>query len=140
MANFELVDKIKTSIDIFNDAEYYSIAEDNSVVAKNLKDNSLWKFKYNEDKGNISYDTKSAEMVREPDVTKEEIFESNTDNLKDDIQWQKIFDRIEQSYTMREEKELYQAIKQGEGFESAVQRLITKSQQKNAIEGEIELF
>lgn len=65
---------------------------------------------------------------------------SDSDNLKDGIQWQKIFDRIEQSYTMREEKELYKAIRQGEGFESAIQRLITKSQQKNAIEGDTELF
>ena len=41
---------------------------------------------------------------------------------------------------MREEKDLYIAIRQGEGFESAVQRLIQKSHEKSAIEGDIELF
>ena len=65
---------------------------------------------------------------------------NNTADFQDDNQWKKIFDSIEQSYTMREEKDLYLAIKQGEGFESAVQRLIQKSHEKSAIEGDIELF
>ena len=65
---------------------------------------------------------------------------TNTDNFRDDKQWESIFEGIEQSYTMREEKELYQAIKQGAGFETAVENLINKSQEKSAIEGDIELF
>jgi len=64
----------------------------------------------------------------------------NTENFQDDAQWQKIFERIEKSYTMREEKELYQAIKQGEGFESAVKKLINKSHAKEAIKTDIEFF
>ncbi|WP_444998191.1 hypothetical protein [Aliikangiella sp. IMCC44359] len=65
---------------------------------------------------------------------------SNIDDLEDDKSWQSIFDSIEQSYTMQEETELYMAIKQGEGFESAVNNLIAKTKTKEAIEPDIELF
>ena len=65
---------------------------------------------------------------------------SYNENFQSDEQWKKIFDGIELSYTMREEKELFQAFKHGEGFESAVENLISKSQEKSAIEGDIELF
>lgn len=65
---------------------------------------------------------------------------SNIENLEDDKSWQSIFDSIEQSYTMQEETELYMAIKQGEGFESAVNNLIAKTKAKEAIEPDIELF
>ncbi|MCW8880242.1 MAG: hypothetical protein OQK51_24555 [Kangiellaceae bacterium] len=58
----------------------------------------------------------------------------------DDSKWSDIFDSVEESYTMQEEKDLYLAIKSGEGFESAVQRLISKTKQKEAIESDIELF
>jgi len=54
--------------------------------------------------------------------------------------WQAIFDSIEESYTMREEKELYLAIKEGEGFQSAISRLIAKTHEKDAIQADIELF
>ena len=65
---------------------------------------------------------------------------SQQDDFQDNESWQNIFDSIEQSYTMREEKELYLAIKNGEGFETAVQDLIAKTQAKEAIEPDIELF
>lgn len=65
---------------------------------------------------------------------------NDIDNFQDEQQWQKIFDKIEQSYTMQEEKDLYLAIKKGEGFESAVQNLIKKTHEKEAIETDIELF
>ncbi len=59
---------------------------------------------------------------------------------EDESHWNKIFSRIEESYTMHEEKELYMAIKRGEGFETAVKELIRKSHEKEAIESDIELF
>jgi len=65
---------------------------------------------------------------------------SHSEDFQDDKQWEKIFEGIEQSYTMSEEKDLYQAIKQGVGFEAAVEKLINKSHEKSAIEGDIELF
>lgn len=64
----------------------------------------------------------------------------NLEKFKDEKEWEKIFDRIEESYTMQEEKELYLAIKRGEGFESAVKKLLQKTTQKDAIEASIELF
>lgn len=58
----------------------------------------------------------------------------------DESKWTDIFNSVEESYTMQEEKDLYLAIKNGEGFESAVERLIDKTKQKEAIESDIELF
>lgn len=65
---------------------------------------------------------------------------TNDQDFADEEQWREIFDRIEESYTMQEEKDLYFAIKQGQGFESAVQQLIKKTHQKEAVEADIELF
>ncbi|MDH5432984.1 MAG: hypothetical protein OEY19_03500 [Gammaproteobacteria bacterium] len=62
------------------------------------------------------------------------------DDDMNEEQWNEIFNQIEQSYTMQEEKELYFAIKSGEGFESAVENLIAKTREKEAIEADIELF
>jgi hypothetical protein len=65
---------------------------------------------------------------------------SENENFETEEPWKKIFENIEQSYTMREEQELYQAIKRGAGFETAVENLINKSKEGYAIKGEIELF
>jgi len=65
---------------------------------------------------------------------------NNIEQFQDEKEWQKIFDGIEESYTMQEEKDLYLAIKRGEGFESAVRKLIDKTHEKEAIEADIELF
>ncbi len=65
---------------------------------------------------------------------------NNNEEYKDENSWSKIFESIEKSYTMREERDLYEAIRRGEGFETAVQTLISKTHEKDAIASEIELF
>lgn len=55
-------------------------------------------------------------------------------------EWDAIFRKIEKSYTMREETQLFNAIRSGEGFEEAVQSLIAQTFKKEAVESEIELF
>jgi len=63
--------------------------------------------------------------------------------LKDngnDTDWREIFERIEKSYTMREETQLFNSIRSGEGFEEAVSNLIEQTFKKEAVESEIELF
>ncbi len=55
-------------------------------------------------------------------------------------EWHHIFERVEKSYTMREEKQLFDSIRSGEGFESAVKSLIEQTFKKEALESEIELF
>lgn len=65
---------------------------------------------------------------------------NNDHDYQDEKSWEKIFESIEKSYTMREERDLYLAIKQGEGFESAVKTLIERTREKDAIAPEIELF
>ena len=57
-----------------------------------------------------------------------------------DAEWQEIFARIEKSYTMREETQLFDSIRSGEGFETAVKNLIEQTFKKEAVESEIELF
>lgn len=58
----------------------------------------------------------------------------------DNAEWDKIFDGIQKSYTMREENQLFDSIRRGEGFESAVKSLIEQTFKKEAVESEIELF
>jgi len=57
-----------------------------------------------------------------------------------DDNWQQIFDNIEKSYTMREEVQLFNSIRNGQGFEQAVKLLIERTFEKEAVESEIELF
>jgi len=57
-----------------------------------------------------------------------------------EAEWSRIFDKIEKSYTMREETELFNSIRNGTGFEAAVQSLIEKTFEKGESEAEIELF
>ena len=59
---------------------------------------------------------------------------------ENDTEWNDIFSRIEKSYTMREEKQLFDSIRSGEGFETAVKSLIEQTFKKEAVESEIELF
>ncbi|MET1255329.1 hypothetical protein [Aliikangiella maris] len=65
---------------------------------------------------------------------------NDAEKLQDEQKWESIFHSIEKSYTMQEETELYEAIKSGEGFETAVNKLIAKTKTKEAIEPDIELF
>jgi len=58
----------------------------------------------------------------------------------DEAEWNRIFERIEKSYTMREETQLFNSIRSGEGFETAVKSLIEQTFKKDAVEPEIELF
>ncbi|MBV1911462.1 MAG: hypothetical protein KUG78_19370 [Kangiellaceae bacterium] len=57
-----------------------------------------------------------------------------------EAEWNEIFERIEKSYTMREEKELFDSIKNGEGFEAAVKSLIEKTFNKEEAVSTVELF
>ncbi len=65
---------------------------------------------------------------------------SQKDNFQEEEQWKKIFDRIEKSYSMQEENELYLAIKQGQGFETAIAELIKKTHLRQAVETDVEFF
>ena len=58
----------------------------------------------------------------------------------DDEHWEKIFSNIEKSYTMREEKLLYQSIRSGVGFDEAVEALVAQTFTNDPQESDIELF
>ncbi len=57
-----------------------------------------------------------------------------------EAEWNQIFANIEKSYTMREETELFNSIRSGVGFESAVKSLIEKTFSHDPASSEIELF
>ena len=57
-----------------------------------------------------------------------------------EAEWNQIFKKIEKSYTMREEMDLFNSIRNGVGFEAAVKSLIEKTFQKDQTIPEIELF
>lgn len=57
-----------------------------------------------------------------------------------DSEWNDIFSRIEKSYTMKEEKQLFDSIRSGQGFEEAVKLLIEQTFNQDAVESDIELF
>ncbi len=57
-----------------------------------------------------------------------------------EAEWHDIFEKIEKSYTMREEKQLFDSIRSGEGFETAVSALIERTFKKQAVGSEVELF
>ncbi len=83
--NFELIEKVKSSIDKFNDAEFYSIAEE-SVIIKNIKNQSLWKvpIMINEN-DTLVYQADKAEQVKDGILTEEESFKENSKKLNDII-------------------------------------------------------
>lgn len=62
----------------------------------------------------------------------------NEDN--DEEHWENIFSNIEKSYTMREEKQLYESIRSGVGFDEAVKALISQTFVNDPSVTDIELF
>ncbi|MGB0496017.1 MAG: hypothetical protein ACPGJI_06645 [Kangiellaceae bacterium] len=58
----------------------------------------------------------------------------------DDEYWQEIFAKIEKSYTMREEKQLYESIRSGIGFDEAVKALVSQTFDHDSNASNIELF
>lgn len=60
------IEKIKQSVDTFNDAEFFSFGEDkNQVIIKSLNDGSLWTINYIEQNEAIVFDTENAEKIKE---------------------------------------------------------------------------
>lgn len=80
--DFKIIEKVKSSIDKFDDAEFYSVSEQ-SVIVKNTKNQSLWRvpFSFNES-GTLVFSAKEAEQVKEGVLTETEKFQKNTKDLK----------------------------------------------------------
>jgi len=64
----------------------------------------------------------------------------SSDEKPDDEKWQEIFEHIKDSYTMREERELFEAIRSGQGYELAISHLLERTREVSPDETEIELF
>jgi len=58
----------------------------------------------------------------------------------DDEHWENTFSNIEKSYTMREEKQLYESIRSGVGFDVAVKALVSQTFSNDSTVTDIELF
>ena len=76
------IEKIKTSIDTFNDAEFFSFGEEkNEVIIKSLNDGSLWKINYMEQEEEIIFDTEKAEKIKDGEPSDKEIYKENVSSL-----------------------------------------------------------
>jgi len=76
------LEKIKTSIDTFNDAEFVSLGENaNEIIIKSLIDQSLWKINYIEENDELIFDTENAEKIKEGVPSEKEQYKENVSNL-----------------------------------------------------------
>lgn len=76
------IEKIKNSIDTFNDAEFFTFGEEkNQVIIKNTNDNSLWAINYIEAEETIIFDTEKAEKIQEGEPSAKEQYQESVNGL-----------------------------------------------------------
>lgn len=80
------IEKIKQSIDTFNDAEFYSFGEsENQVIIKSLKDQSLWAINYVEAEGVLVFDTEKAEKIQEGEKSEKEEYQEQISGVFENL-------------------------------------------------------
>jgi len=84
--DFETLTRVKESVDTFNDAEFVSLVNENTVLIKSLRNESVWKigFAFNEE-DILVFDTTAAECVQEGDENADTIVASQNKSLKENL-------------------------------------------------------
>ena len=79
--NFKKIEKIKNSIEFFEDAEFYSMAAKDAVIVKNIENEVLWEVPFTTVEGVTVFDGKKAKIVGEEmeDDSDEELIEEDVD-------------------------------------------------------------
>ena len=79
--NFKKIEKIKNSIEFFEDAEFYSMAAKDAVIVKNIENEVLWEVPFTTVEGVTVFDGKKAKIVGEAmeDDSDEELIEEDVD-------------------------------------------------------------
>jgi hypothetical protein len=76
------IEKIKTSIDTFNDAEFFTFGEqENQIIVKSLNDGSLWALNYIEAEGEIVFDTEKAEKIKDGEPSEKQLYKEEMSEL-----------------------------------------------------------
>ena len=83
---FKNIEKIKKSVETFDDAKFFSLNEDNKIIIQNIKDKSLWQIGFLESEGVIVFDTEDAEMIQEGEVDKKTAFIEKAQMLMSTLQ------------------------------------------------------
>lgn len=96
--DFETLQRVKDSVNTFNDAEFVSIVNENTVLIKSLRNQSAWKigFAINEDDV-LVFDTTNAECVQEGDESVDKIAESQSTALKENLKKMFSFEESERA-------------------------------------------
>lgn len=83
---FDKLQKLIHSVETFNDAAFYSLGPDGeSVIIQNENDESLWQVPVSVEEEAFLFDGESAICVQEAEKTEEEVFQDNSESLKDSI-------------------------------------------------------
>ena len=79
--NFKKIEKIKNSIEFFEDAEFYSMAAKDAVIVKNIENEVLWEVPFTIVEDVMVFDGKKAKIVGEEmeDDSDEELIEEEVD-------------------------------------------------------------
>jgi len=103
MSNYDKIKLVKDKVEKFNDVEFYSLAENNSLVIKNKKTSALYEIKYNESNGEFSFDTNDAILLSPKSKTEKETFSENANKLFTTIK--KVFTEEDFNAAVKELKE-----------------------------------
>ena len=108
--DFETLQRVKDSVNTFNDAEFVSIVNENTVLIKSLRNQSTWKigFAINED-DILIFDTKEAECVAEGDESADQIAESQSKALKENLKKMFSFEESERAEAKAALKVLFES-------------------------------
>lgn len=79
---FELIQNIQDSVNSFENTDFYSLAEDKTVLIKNKNTEAVYAIKYEEEDGNLIFDTTGAEVIKEKKQSQQEKFQTHVDDLK----------------------------------------------------------
>lgn len=80
--NFKKIETIKNSIEFFEDAEFYSMSGKDSVIVKNINNDTLWKVPFTVVEDVMLFDGKKSVLVGEENVddeSDEELLEEDAD-------------------------------------------------------------
>lgn len=116
--DFETLQRVKESVNTFNDAEFVSLVNENTVLIKSLRNESVWKvgFVINENDF-LVFDTTDAECVQEGDASVDQIVESQNKELNENLLKMFSFDESERAEAKASLKSLFENTIPEEEFE-----------------------
>lgn len=86
MDTYKIINQVRESLNMFDDAEFDMSLEDKNIVIKNLNNNKLWSLSFDVDENEkLTFDSSNSEIINENDE-EEETEEENKEVLKESFQ------------------------------------------------------